>query len=105
MKTIKSSPSEKRKHPRTPLGVALEIHLKGQLVDRAQGKILDLSEGGMTFVTDAVMEEGMSFYLRAKALPRIRGEVRSIRAAAAGMHRYGIRFHKIGVGMGDASNN
>jgi c-di-GMP-binding flagellar brake protein YcgR len=94
---------EKRKHPRTPVGIGLEIHMKGQMVSKARGTIVDLSDGGMSFLSDAMMEEGMSFYLSAKMPLRIRGEVRSIREASAGMNRYGIRFHKIGFSGADES--
>lgn len=100
---MKSVTMEKRKHPRTPVGIGLEIHMKGQLVEKARGTIVDLSDGGMSFLSDAVMEEGMSFYLSAKMPLRIRGEVRSIRPASTGMTRYGIRFHKIGFSGADES--
>ena len=94
---------EKRRYPRIPVGIGLEIHMKGQLVNRARGTIVDLSDGGMSFLSDAVMEEGMSFYLSAKMPLRIRGEVRSMREASSGLNRYGIRFHKIGFSGADES--
>lgn len=103
MKRMTTAKGEKRRHPRIPVGMSLEIHLKGHPVSRAQGRILDLSDGGMAFESDAVMEEGMSFFLRAKLPLLIRGEVRSIRQAPAGRNRYGIRFHKIGLGSGDGA--
>lgn len=95
MKT-KMTKEEKRKHARTPVGIALDVHLSGQAAGKASGRIVDLSDGGMAFQTEAVMEKGMSFFLGGKLPVRIRGEVRSIRDLDLGQHRYGIRFHKIG---------
>ena len=102
MKTMVKS-DEKRKRPRIPVGIGLEIHMKGQPVSKARGTIVDLSDGGMSFLSDAVMEEGMSFYLSAKMPLLIRGEVRSMREASSGLSRYGIRFHKIGFSGADES--
>lgn len=89
--------AEKRKHPRYPLGITMDIHAKGHAVGKCRGTIVDLSVGGMAFKTNAVLEEGMSLYLKINIPLEIRGEVRHTRGSASGgMHRYGVRFHKIG---------
>lgn len=91
-----TKPDEKRKHPRVPSKITLVIHAKGLPVSRVNGKILDLSVGGMAFESDAVLEEGMSLFFKINWPLTIRGEVRSIRDTAARTRRYGVRFHKIG---------
>jgi len=94
---------EKRKHPRFPMGITMDIHAKGATVGKCRGTIVDLSVGGMAFKTNAELEEGMSIYLKINIPLEIRGEVRSIKdSAGAGLHRYGVRFHKIGYALPDA---
>ena len=95
---------EKRKHPRFPVGINLEIRADGHAVGKCRGLIADLSVGGMAFRTDAVLEEGMSLYLKLNIPLEIRGEVRHIKGSAAGgMRRYGVRFHKIGYQLPDTN--
>ena len=95
---------EKRRHPRFPVGITLEISAAGQNARRCRGSITDLSLGGMAFKTDADLEEGMSLYLKLNVPLEIRGEVRHMRGSpAGGMRRYGVRFHKIGCVAADAS--
>ena len=96
--------SEKRKHPRFPVGITMDIHTKTQGVQKCRGSITDLSLSGMTFKTNAELEEGQSLYLKLNLPLEIRGEVRSIKdAAAGGLRRYGIQFHHIGsFGPADA---
>ena len=54
-------------------------------------------DGGMSFKTTSPLEAGTSLYLKINIPLEIRGEVRHIRAGkSGGMHRYGVRFHKIG---------
>ncbi|MBI3564303.1 MAG: PilZ domain-containing protein [Elusimicrobia bacterium] len=93
-KTIAAS--EQRRHARTAVGVTLDFRLAGENPSRCRGTITDLSQGGMTFKTDAVLEEGMTLHLKLPSSIQIRGEVRSVGAAVAGQRRYGVRFHKIG---------
>ena len=89
-------PAEKRRHVRVALGVNLDINLKGHPLGRCRGAISDLSAGGMTFKTNAELEEGMCLFLKLDNTLQIRGEVRHIKSAKGdGLHRYGIRFHKI----------
>jgi hypothetical protein len=87
---------DQRRHPRTPLGVTLDITLSGEGASRCRGVIADLSQGGMTFKSDAVLEKGMTLHLKLPSKIELRGEVRSVGAAVAGQRRYGVRFHKIG---------
>ena len=87
---------EQRRHPRTAVGVTLEISLPGEAAGRCRGVIADLSQGGMTFKSDAVLENGMTLHLKLPSQIEIRGEVRSVGAVIAGQRRYGVRFHKIG---------
>ncbi|MBI4051789.1 MAG: PilZ domain-containing protein [Elusimicrobia bacterium] len=94
--------SEKRKHPRFPVGLTLELHAPGQLVSRGRGKIVDLSVGGMSFETNAELEESTSLYLRINVPLEIRGDVRHIRQTGH-IHRYGVRFHKMGAVTADKS--
>lgn len=88
--------TEQRRHPRTPLGVTLDIRLSGQNAGRCRGVIADLSQGGMTFKSDAVLEKGMTLHLKFPTDIEIRGEVRHVGDPVAGQRRYGVRFHKIG---------
>lgn len=88
--------SEQRRHPRTAVGVTLDFRLSGETPTRCRGTITDLSQGGMTFKTDAVLEAGMTLHLKLPSSIQIRGEVRSVGAPIAGQRRYGVRFHKIG---------
>lgn len=92
--------SEKRKHPRFPVGITMDIHAKGHTVGKCRGTILDLSVGGMAFKSNAELEEGMSLYLKVNLPLEIRGEVRHTKGTlSGGMHRYGVRFHKIGYSV------
>ena len=92
-----SGKKEKRRHPRFPVGITLEIRADGHSVGKCRGAIADLSVGGMAFKTNALLEEGMSLYLKLNIPLEIRGEVRHIRGPVAGnLRRYGVRFHKIG---------
>jgi len=88
---------EKRRHPRFPVGIAMDLHAKGQTVTKCRGTITDLSVSGMTFRSNAQLEEGEVLYLKVNIPLEIRGEIRHIRAGAGGgLSRYGVRFHKIG---------
>ncbi|MBI5630515.1 MAG: PilZ domain-containing protein [Elusimicrobia bacterium] len=92
--------NEKRRHPRFPVGIALDVHSHGQPVNKHRGTIADLSISGMSFETDAVLEQGMSLYLKLAKLDQpleIRGEIRHMKGSSGqGLHRYGVHFHKIG---------
>lgn len=88
---------EKRKHPRFPIGITMDIFAKGSAVGKCRGTIADLSVGGMSFKSNAVLEEGMCLYLKLNIPLEIRGEVIQTKGSTTGgMHRYGVRFHKIG---------
>ena len=87
---------DQRRHPRTAVGVTLDISLSGEGPGRCRGVIADLSQGGMTFKSDAVLEQGMTLHLKLPSKMELRGEVRSVGAIVAGTRRYGVRFHKIG---------
>lgn len=100
----KTKGSEKRRHPRFPLGITLDIHAKGGAVGKCRGTIVDLSMGGMAFRTNADLERGMCLYLKLNIPLEIRGEIRHIKGSSSGgMHRYGVRFHKIGYTVPEAS--
>lgn len=95
---------EKRKHPRFPIGMTMDIFAKGSAVGQCRGTIADLSVGGMSFKSNAVLEEGMCIYLKINIPLEIRGEVRHIKGSVSGgMHRYGVRFHKIGYTMPESA--
>ena len=88
--------SEQRRHPRVPLGVTLDINMKGAAAAKCRATITDLSAGGMAVKTDAELEEGMTLHFRFNPTLQIRGEVRSVSGLSGGLRRYGVRFHKIG---------
>ena len=95
---------EKRKHPRFPIGITMDIHAKGHMIGKCRGTIADLSVGGMSFKSNAILEEGMSLYLKLNIPLEIRGEVRNSKSArGGGMYRYGVRFHKIGYTAPDSA--
>lgn len=101
---MKKEAKEKRKHPRFPVGITMDIHAKGHAVGKCRGTISDLSVGGMSFRTNTLLEEGSSLYLKINIPLEIRGEVRHIKAgSSSGMYRYGVRFHKIGFAGTDGS--
>ena len=96
--------TEKRRFPRFPVGLTMDIHAKGHTIGKCRGSIVDLSVGGMAFKTNAELEEGMSLYLKINIPLEIRGEVRHTKGTpGGGLHRYGVRFHKIGYSAPDAS--
>ena len=100
----KATKSEKRKHPRFPIGISMDIYAKGHAVGKCRGTIADLSVGGMAFKSNAVLEEGMCLYLKINIPLEIRGEVRHTKGSASGgLHRYGVRFHKIGYTAPDSA--
>ena len=87
--------SEKRRYPRIPVGISMDIAAACQEVGKVRGTIADLSQGGMTLKTNAELEEGMTLHLRLPDMA-IRGEVRHAQdSEASGLRRYGVRFHKI----------
>lgn len=89
---------EKRRHPRFPMGMVLDLHAKGSPVSRGLvGTIVDMSVGGMLFETTAQLEEGATLYLKVNIPLEIRGEVRHMRKLGE-RHRYGVHFHKIDFG-------
>lgn len=91
-----ASPADRRRHPRFPVGIAMDIRSRGVTVEKCRGAIEDLSIGGMSFKTTAQLEAGTTLYLKVNIPLEIRGEVRHIRGGAGGaMNRYGVRFHKI----------
>ena len=89
--------SEQRRHPRTAVGATFDINMAGPAAAKCRATITDLSEGGMTFKTEAELEKGMTLHLRLNPDLQIRGEIRSVLGAAGGQRRYGVRFHKIGL--------
>ena len=88
--------AQRRRHARVPLGVTLDIRFSGEGAPRCRGTIADLSRGGMTFQTDALLEKGMTLHLKLPTELEIRGEIRHSAPAGNGLRRYGVRFHKIG---------
>jgi c-di-GMP-binding flagellar brake protein YcgR len=95
---------EKRKHPRFPVGITLDLRANGHSMAKCRGSIVDLSVGGMAFKTDTVLEEGMHLYLKINVPLEVRGEIRHIKGAATGgLRRYGVRFHKIGYQAPEAA--
>lgn len=89
--------SEQRRHPRTAVGATFDVSMQGPAAAKCRATITDLSEGGMTFRTDAELEKGMTLHLRLNTDLQIRGEVRSVLGPVGGQRRYGVRFHKIGL--------
>jgi hypothetical protein len=88
--------ADQRRHPRTAVGATFDISLSGADALRCRGVISDLSQGGMTFRSDALLEKGMTLHRKLPTKIEIRGEVRHVGAPVAGQRRYGVRFHKIG---------
>jgi c-di-GMP-binding flagellar brake protein YcgR len=88
--------SEKRRYPRTAVGLTLDIQANCQEAGKIRGTISDMSVSGMSLKTNAELEEGMTLHLKFTAPQRIeiRGEVRNVQDAEGG-YRYGVRFHKI----------
>lgn len=87
---------DQRRHLRHPVGITLDINAGGS-IGRFRGTIAEVSSSGMTFKTDADLEEGMTLHLKLPNKIDIRGEVRSAGSnGKSGMRRYGVRFHKIG---------
>ncbi len=88
--------NDKRRHPRFPVGLSMDIDPQGANAGKCRGTIADLSAGGMSLKSDAELEPGMSLYLKLSPSLEIRGEVRHTKGSTTGgMHRYGVRFHFI----------
>ena len=87
---------EQRRHPRTVVGASFDVRLAGEDAGCFRAVIADMSRGGMTFKSDAVLEQGMTLHLKLPSEIEIRGEIRSVGALVSGKRRYGVRFHKIG---------
>ena len=87
---------EQRRHPRAAVGVTLDIRVAGETAARCRGVIADLSQGGMTFESDALLEKGMTLHLKLPPSMEIRGEIRRVGDVIDGRRRYGVRLHKIG---------
>jgi len=87
---------EQRRHPRTRIGVKFNISLPGEGDGRCRGVISDLSQGGMAFESDALLDEGMTLCMKLPPTLEIRGEVRHVGVPVGGQRRYGVRFHKVG---------
>lgn len=96
MATDKAKGADKRRAQRFPIGITMDILAAGASLGKCRGTILDLSVGGMSFKSNALLEEGMTLYLKLNIPLEIRGEIRHRMHSASGMHRYGVRFHKIG---------
>ncbi|TBR22770.1 PilZ domain-containing protein [bacterium] len=94
--SMETKMNDKRRNPRFPVGITMDIHTKGQGVTKCRGTITDLSLTGMTFKTNAELEKGQSLFLNLNIPLQIRGEVRSIREDVSGLRSYGIHFHHIG---------
>jgi hypothetical protein len=90
--------SDNRRAPRTALGVTLDLRVAGDQPTTCRAVIADVSPKGMSIETDAVLEEGMTLHLKVPRTMDIRGEVRHAGVSASGRRRYGVRFHKIGLG-------
>jgi len=99
MTTTKSAGAEKRRHPRFPLAITMNIPLGGETGETRRATICDLSMSGMSLTSDAVLEEGMLLHLKLNLPLEIRGEVRHAKSGPGGLHRYGIHFHNIKEGM------
>jgi len=94
--TTKTKGADKRRHARLPVGMTMDIRTSVG-VKKCRGTIADLSVSGMTFKSDAVLEEGQSIYLKVNIPLEIRGEIRHIKnSARGGLHHYGVQFHHIG---------
>ncbi len=92
MMKMLNSESDKRRHRRVPVGLTMAIRTSGS--DRPlRGRITDLSQGGMTFETNADLEEGTVLFLKTDHPLEVRGEVRHV-TESAGRRRYGVRFHR-----------
>lgn len=86
---------EKRQHPRFTVGLSLDINAAGTTLGKCRGTIADVSATGMTFKTNAELEEGMHVLINLQSTT-FRGEIRHAKDADnGGLHRYGVRFHKI----------
>ena len=95
---------EKRKHQRVPVGITMDIVARGASVGKCRGTIADLSMGGMTFKSNAELEKGMCLHLKLNIPLEIRGEIcHAEGGSSGGLHRYGVRFHKIGYTLPESA--
>jgi hypothetical protein len=90
------TPSERRSHPRYPLGAMLNFTYSDNLYP---GNVHDLGKGGLSFWAEADMPEGESLTLTltlivgaAQAKITNRGVIRWKQAAEPGLFRYGVAF-------------
>jgi hypothetical protein len=91
-----SNPSERRSHPRYPLGATLMFTYTEQL---HPGSVHDLGKGGLSFWAEVDMPAGENLAMtltlivgEAQAKLNSRGVIRWKQAADAGLFRYGVAF-------------
>ena len=94
-KTKEKRGADKRRHPRMPLDLSLDLRtMKG---GTTKGRIIDISASGMSLQTNEPIDEGSVLCLKVDSAMKIRGEVRHIKTDAVGhTYEYGVRFHKVG---------
>ena len=112
------SPLDTRAHRRFELHIPVQFEFKddairsrfGQGRDRLNGEMHDISQGGMSIVTNYYAPKGIIIKIYIKLLieegkdPKeltIEGEIRSVVPSKGGNNRFGIKF----AGLDDASSN
>lgn len=89
--------AERRSHERHEISVVFEI-LDGNVELRGQnrGTILNISEGGAAFESDAFLKKGQKLFFELP-LP-VRVWARVLRVQEGVKNRYGVKFEKLKVG-------
>ncbi len=86
--------SERRKHEREELTIVFNIldgtpELKGQ----NRGTILNLSEGGAAFESDAFLQKGQNLFFELPLPVRVWAKV--LRVQEGVRNRYGVKFERV----------
>lgn len=86
---------DKRKAPRMPTSILIDVNEAGTAVSKHRGHVADLSVTGMALDTPLTLEKGSSLFLKIDIPIEVRGEIVRVQKKA-GAVRYGIRFMDLG---------
>lgn len=91
---------EKRSAPRAPADIEIEIYCPSERIYIGKGKLLNISSGGLSFLSEEIFPLGthllLKFILWQKFLILLTGEIIWAKREKE-FHRYGIKFVQVEV--------
>ncbi|MBN1384831.1 MAG: PilZ domain-containing protein [Elusimicrobia bacterium] len=86
---------EKRRRPRVPTSILIDVNEVGSAVTKHRGHVADLSITGLALDTSFSLDIGASLFLKIDIPIEVKGKI--VRAQKkAGTMRYGVRFQELG---------